>query len=835
MRLQPRPEGTRSRRGGWGRPFLTSIPLVVLAVGLTGSLLASRALERNEASARLSVLGGGLSQALEGLAHRVEEVEATLSSLAVVGAAAADPTAAEWEEKVESIRALRNPGTRFLAWIPVTGGIPSRVSPSSRADLLDQALAGPLPQPLGGLLKEAREHPEGLASAVLDLPASWGLPRSLVIAAFGRRQRQPRGWAVAILDPHDAFRGLMGSRPVAGARFQILEGGGAGPRALLYASGAQLRQELLPPEGPLIREGALRHPSLHWVLRMELDPKEAEGATAWPFHRRVLASGIAGTFICFLLTLFLARGRARLEDLAGRLQESEDGFRAMTEAATCMIVIYAERLEYINRAGAEVLGWRPEEMVGRSRLDFVHPLDREWVAHRWEARRRGEPVPDHYEFRIVNRAGEVRWVDFSATTITLRGTTYGLGTALDITERVRAHEERLHMERKLLDAQKLESLGLLAGGIAHDFNNLLAVIQGHAGILREQGEDPAPPQGEESLSKIEETCRRAAELVRQMLAYSGRGRFHVEAMDLNQELEGIAHLLTVSLPKDVVLRFELGHGLPPVEADPSQVQQVVLNLVTNAAEAMAEGGGQISLRTGVKPMDAAAIAGLKAAESMAPGRFLWLEVEDEGCGMDEATQARVFDPFFTTKFTGRGLGLAAMQGIVRGHQGGVSLHSTPGQGTRFRVYFPALEGSLPEATLLEAQRARFRGKGLVLVVDDEPALRDLGRTLLEGVGFQVLLAGDGFEALDLYRVHHAELTLVLMDVVMPRMGGVEALKRMREVDIEVPVLLVSGYGHEDSLSELETKGEVEFLAKPFGRQALMDCVAKLARKVEPAT
>ncbi len=807
------------------------IPLVVLLAGLTGALMASRALERNEAAARQSLLSGGLSQAMGGLSHRLEELEATFTSLAALEAAGADPTAAEWEERVDSTRALRNPGTQFLAWIPVKAGTPARVSPSSRADLLDKALAEPLPQPLTGLLQEARSHSEGVASAVLDLPAAWGLPRSLVIATFGRRQREARGWVVAFLDPNDAFRGLMGSRPVAGVRFQILETGVSGPRGLLYTSGGNLRQDLIPAEGLLIREGVLQHPSLNWILRMELDPSGSGESSGWPFHRRILATGIAGTFLCFLLTLFLARGRSRFEDLAERLHESEEGFRAMTEAASCMIVIYAERLEYINRAGAEVLGWRPEEMVGRSRLDFVHPLDREWVAQRWEARRRGESVPDHYEFRILNRNGEARWVDFSATTITLRGITYGLGTALDITERVRAHEERLQMERKLLDAQKLESLGLLAGGIAHDFNNLLAVIQGHAGILREQEEGPASPQAEESLSKIEETCRRAAELVRQMLAYSGRGRFQVEAMDLNKELEGIAHLLTVSLPKDVVLRFELGQHLPPVEADPSQVQQVVLNLVTNAAEAMSEGGGQISLRTGVKSMDAAAIAGLKAAEAMVPGRFLWLEVEDEGCGMDDATQARVFDPFFTTKFTGRGLGLAAMQGIVRGHQGGVSLQSTPGQGTRFRIYFPALEGSLPEATLLETQRAKFKGEGLVLVVDDEPAIRDMGRTLLERVGFQVILAAEGFEALDLYRVHHQELALVLMDVVMPRMGGIEALHRMHEIDGEVPVLMVSGFGQEDALAELEARGEVGFLPKPFSRQALMDAVAKLARKV----
>ncbi len=801
------------------------VPWVVLVAGVGASWFVSRALARQEATARVSLMATGLSQASEGLAHRLEEVEATLRALAELGAGGGELTAEAWQDQVERLHAIqRHPGIRFLAWIPARSEGPVRLSPPAPAEGIEAALNESRPPQLGALLEEARTAEDQVPKAMMDLPASWGLPRSLVMAAHGARRGRATGWVLAVMAPQEMLRGVLGSRPVTGLRFQILDGSASGARSVIFAVPGDLREPMPLVEG-LSREAAQDVGDGTWTVRVAL--AGAEDADPWPLPRRALAGGLATTLICFLLTLMLARGRVRLEDLAVRLQESEDGFRAMTEAASCMILIYADQLEYINRAGAEILGWRPEEMVGHNRLDFVHPLDREWVAARWEARRRGEEVPNHYEFRILNRLGETRWVDFSAATITLRGRIYGLGTALDITDRMSAHEERLQMERKLLDAQKLESLGLLAGGIAHDFNNLLAVIQGHAGILRE--EVGTSTQADESLSRIEETCRRAAELVRQMLAYSGRGRFQVKPMDLNHELEGVGHLLSVSLPKDVSLRYQLGSLLPAVEADPSQVQQIVLNLVTNAAEAMLEQGGQITLGTGVATLDAKAISQLRAAEAMVPGRFVWLEVSDEGCGMDPATQARVFDPFFTTKFTGRGLGLAAMQGIVRSHQGGVSLESEPGKGTRFRVYFPSLESSLPEATLAQIQRASYRGEGLVLVVDDEPAIRDLARTLLERVGFQVLLAGDGFEGLDLFRHHHAELALVVMDLVMPRMGGVEAHTRMHDLDPAVPMLLMSGYGHEEAVAELEAEGKACFLPKPFGRQALMDAVARMAR------
>jgi nitrogen-specific signal transduction histidine kinase/CheY-like chemotaxis protein len=398
----------------------------------------------------------------------------------------------------------------------------------------------------------------------------------------------------------------------------------------------------------------------------------------------------------------------------------------------------------------------------------------------------------------------------------------GLGTAFDVTERVRANEARLKVERKLLEAQKLESLGLLAGGVAHDFNNLLTVIQGNAGMVREAMDEPELAQG--CLRNIEDTCRRASDLVRQMLAYSGRGRVQVQPVDLNRLVMEIAQLLSVSIPKSVSLRFELAEHLPPVEADASQLQQVVMNLVTNAAEAIGDGDGYVTLRTGTRELGNTDVTGLLVAEALDPGSFVYLEVEDTGSGMDRETQARIFDPFFTTKFTGRGLGLAAMQGIVRGHGGGVEIRSSPGEGTLFRVYLPVREGTPPPepAERPTVARKQETGAGLVLVVDDEAGIREFAQHVLGEAGFEVLLARDGVEAVEQVRAHPQALRLVLLDLAMPRKSGEEALAEMRAMGFLAPVICWSGYTHLEGALDARSS----FLHKPFGADDLLEAVQK---------
>ncbi|HJW08121.1 MAG TPA: ATP-binding protein, partial [Holophagaceae bacterium] len=363
-------------------------------------------------------------------------------------------------------------------------------------------------------------------------------------------------------------------------------------------------------------------------------------------------------------------------------------FRAFAETLSCVILLFDDRIRYVNPFATRMLGWTPEELLGQPFWKIVHPEDQALVRERGEARLRGESVASRYEFRVLTKAGETRWVDFTASRASFGGHTYGLGTVFDVTDRVGAVEARLKMERRLLEAQKLESLGLLAGGVAHDFNNLLAAILGNAELASEMAPAGSPLRA--PLGQIENACMRASDLTRQMLAYAGQGKFIIEPLELGKAVRGIAELMRASIPRLVEINLETAAGELWLEGDSAQVQQVILNLVTNAAEAIGQEAGRIEVRTGRRRVERKDAAGLRAAEDLKPGPMVYLEVSDTGQGMDATTLERIFEPFFTTKFQGRGLGLAAMQGIVRGHGGAIDVRSAPGKGTTFRIYFPEL-------------------------------------------------------------------------------------------------------------------------------------------------
>ncbi len=377
---------------------------------------------------------------------------------------------------------------------------------------------------------------------------------------------------------------------------------------------------------------------------------------------------------------------ARLAQQA--LEESEQKFRVFAETVSCIILLFDDRIRYVNPFATQMLGWAPEEILGKPFWDIVHPDDKVLVRERGEARLRGEAVPARYEFRVLTKSGETRWVDFTANRASFGGHAYGLGTVFDVTDRVGAVDARIKMERRLLEAQKLESLGLLAGGVAHDFNNLLAAILGNAELATELAPMESPLRA--PLHQIENACMRASELTRQMLAYAGQGKFVIEPLELGQAVRGIADLMRASIPRVVEVQLELTAENLWLEGDSAQVQQVILNLVTNASEAIGPEGGRILIRSGKRGLELREAAGLRASEEVRPGPMVYLEVTDTGQGMDAATLERIFDPFFTTKFQGRGLGLAAMQGIVKGHGGAIDVKSAPGKGTTFRIYFPEL-------------------------------------------------------------------------------------------------------------------------------------------------
>jgi PAS domain S-box-containing protein len=406
-----------------------------------------------------------------------------------------------------------------------------------------------------------------------------------------------------------------------------------------------------------------------------------------------------------------------------------------------------------------------------------------------------------------------------------------LVSARDITQLKEAENEREEFQRNLLQTQKLESLGVMAGGIAHDFNNLLTGILGNADLVRAMLHPASSAYGH--VEQIERSAERAADLCRQMLAYAGKGRFVVEPLDLSELVDETAQLIHLSVSKKATLTMSLARGLPRILADATQIRQVLLNLAINASEALGEQEGLIAVTTGrvfhtpegygrpgvassVQPGRAEHEEGAKLIE----GEYTYLEVSDTGSGMDQATIARIFEPFFTTKFTGRGLGLSAVLGIVRGHSGYLHVRSTPGKGSIFRLLFPPTKSKIILPRPSRQGLADWSGEGLVLLVDDEETVRHVAAELLRSFGFEVLEATDGHDAIRLMRERGEQICLVLLDLTMPRMDGEQTIDELHQLVLNVPVVLMSGYSERELSERFADKGLAGFLQKPFTREQM---------------
>jgi two-component system cell cycle sensor histidine kinase/response regulator CckA len=382
----------------------------------------------------------------------------------------------------------------------------------------------------------------------------------------------------------------------------------------------------------------------------------------------------------------------------------------------------------------------------------------------------------------------------------------GVAILRDITERKRLDEQ-------LRETQKLESLGLLAGGVAHDFNNLLTGILGNATLAYEtvSSTDPLVPL----LEHVIRAAQRAAELIKQLLAYSGKGRFNLRPLNLSELVRDISSLIQSAVPKNVQLRLDLRNDVPPIEADPAQMQQLIMNLIINGAEAIEpETNGVVLVTSGVQQVDSDHLPGRLMPAELTPDQYVYVEVQDTGCGMDDETKSKIFDPFFTTKFAGRGLGLAAVSGIVRGHNGAIQVSSTPGEGTTFRVLFPASQQQIPAAQAV-VPRTGLSGTGTVLVVDDEEVVRRTAKAALERYGYTVLLAENGQVGVDVFRHLSDRITLVLLDMTMPVLGGEETLTHLRRIRPDVKVLLSSGYSEVEAVRRFSGKGLAGFIQKPY--------------------
>jgi PAS domain S-box-containing protein len=431
------------------------------------------------------------------------------------------------------------------------------------------------------------------------------------------------------------------------------------------------------------------------------------------------------------------------------------------------------------------------------------------------------------DFRIRRPDGTIRWLH---VTVAVHRDGQGnpvrfVGTQQDLTELKEAEARRLELERQVLHAQKLESLGLLAGGFAHDFNNLLTVVRANLDLAREERPTQDPIQAY-LRPAIEASCR-GADLCRQILAYSGRGNFVIEPVAISDLARSMANLLESAIPKKVTLALDLAPDLPLLRGDASQIHQVTLNLVLNAAEAIGDGKGRIRLGTRAQAWAPPEAPDVGQGELLPGCPCVVLEVTDDGPGMTPDLMARIFDPFFSTKADGRGLGLAAVQGILRSHKGGIRVSTRPGRGSTFTLFFPTAAGEAGVRRPESKPDIEGMGKGMVLLADDEEAIRDVGCNVLEKMGFIPLAAFDGQDALDLFRAHRQEIRLVILDLTMPRMDGLEAFRELRTMDAQIPVLITSGYSKQEVDSRFSGIEVAGFIQKPFNLSEFRQKVFRL--------
>jgi two-component system cell cycle sensor histidine kinase/response regulator CckA len=521
-----------------------------------------------------------------------------------------------------------------------------------------------------------------------------------------------------------------------------------------------------------------------------------------------------------LLTIFANQVSGIVENaqLYNRLKESEERYRGIFE--NNMDILYIADSEgiilEINPAGLKSLGLRRRRAIGR-RLDslFVNPAERAVLNQ--QLRTKG--FIKNIESQISTRGGMT--LDVLETSTALRGSD---GTIIGFTGIIRDITERKKLQEELIQSQKLEAIGQLAGGVAHDFNNLLAGILGYASYAKSL----ISPNSKlcRTLDMIQKSSEKAADLTRQLLGFSRRAKYQMEAVNVNELVSEVLKLIGRTINKNVVVEQKLDPRLPPVEADATQIQQAVLNLCLNANDAMASAGGCLQLETKSIFLEKADASQFHLNSS--PGRYIQISIADTGVGMDEVTRGRIFEPFFTTKGKGKGtgLGLALAYGIVKSHGGGITCYSEQGCGTTFHIYLPVSK----EAAYSPKNKRRSKdmelppGQETVLVVDDEEVIRHLAKDVLKSLGYQVILAANGKEAIRQYEENSDSIALVILDMIMPQMAGGETYARLREINPNVKVVLSSGYARDGAASRLLKEGAANFIQKPYTMGSLAQVV-----------
>ncbi len=536
---------------------------------------------------------------------------------------------------------------------------------------------------------------------------------------------------------------------------------------------------------------------------------------------------VSVSILLFLSTLIIALYSKMRNQYFKKLKLSEKRFRTLVgnipgASYRCRNDTFRSML-YISDEIETLCGYPPAEFLHntiRSFTSIIHPEDQQRVKNSiLTAINRKDTFT--LEYRILTSDGTIRWVHENGQGVFNEQDKicYLDGVIINITDRKRAEEEKEKLQIKIQQAQKLESLGVLASGIAHDFNNLLTAILGNAELTLMEMAPESPAR--KSVEGIKAASLRAAELTRQMLAYSGKGKFVVEVININTLIEEMWHMLEVSISKRSILKSNYEKNIPAVSADATQIRQVIMNLIINASEAIGEKNGVITISTGLVDATEGYISEIIFDTEVYEGYYVFIEVSDTGCGMDDDTINKLFDPFFTTKFTGRGLGLSAVQGIVRGHNGALKIYSEPDKGTTFKILLPCLDLSQEEQAISKKPESPVLiAKGTALVVDDEESVRSYACMALEQLGFNVLSAKDGREGVEALRKYKDDVTVVLLDMTMPHMDGKEAFREMKQIKPEVSVILTSGYNEQEATSSFTGKGLAGFIQKPFKLSSL---------------
>lgn len=481
------------------------------------------------------------------------------------------------------------------------------------------------------------------------------------------------------------------------------------------------------------------------------------------------------------------------------------------------------RLIYVNQAACLALGYQRQELLTMTLHDIDSDFPEQiWPAHWASLRQHHSQI---FESHYKTKQGHVFPVEIKANFVEFENREYICAFARDISERKRSENERIRLEAQMREIQKMESLGILAGGIAHDFNNLLMAILGNADLALFSL--PPHAQARRNIHEITVASKRAAELCRQMLAYSGKGSIIVKLHDLSTIIGEMPQMLGSCVSKKATLRYEFTPDLPPVKVDENQIQQVIINLVTNASESLGQNKGDIIISTGMTECKCEDLCQSYLDDNLPEGPYVYLQISDTGKGMDPRTCARIFDPFYSTKFVGRGLGLASVLGIVRGHRGSIQVDSQIGRGTTIRVLLPAMEWKENKEKALGDAPGALKANGAVLLIDDDPSIRQVGAEMLKLLGFSVMTAPDGHKGVELFKAYKDTIDLVVLDLTMPELNGSETFNALCHIKNGVRVILSSGYTEQEATQHLNEHKLAGYIQKPY-------TVTKLRQTLERA-